>query len=55
MRKRKRRTWKSAEVVRLRRMARRRTPAPLIGAKLHRTEDAIRQKAFALGLSLESR
>jgi hypothetical protein len=36
-------------------MARRKTPAPKIARRLRRTEGATRQKAFAIGLSLESR
>jgi hypothetical protein len=36
-------------------MARRKTPAGRIARKLKRTEGATRQKAFSMGLSLDSR
>jgi hypothetical protein len=36
-------------------MARRKTPAGQIARKLKRTEGATRQKAFSMGLSLDSR
>jgi hypothetical protein len=36
-------------------MARKKTPARKIAKKLRRTESATRQKAFSLGLSLDSR
>ena len=36
-------------------MARKKTPAAKISQKLRRTEGATRQKAFSIGLSLESR
>jgi hypothetical protein len=51
----KRRAWTMAEVRGLRAMAKRKTPATRIAKKLRRTEGATRQKAFSIGLSLESR
>jgi hypothetical protein len=36
-------------------MAKRKTPASRIAKKLKRTEGATRQKAFSIGLSLDSR
>jgi hypothetical protein len=53
--KRKRRAWTSQDVRTLKSFARRKTPAGTIAQKLNRTEGATRQKAFSLGLSLESR
>jgi hypothetical protein len=52
---RKRRAWSSGEVRDLKAMARKKTPAGKIAQKLRRTEGATRQKAFSLGLSLDSR
>ena len=52
---RKRRAWSPAEVRDLKAMARKKTPAGKIAQKLRRTEGATRQKAFSLGLSLDSR
>ena len=54
-RKKKRRAWTSTEVRELKTMARRKTPAARIAKKLKRTEGATRQKAFSIGLSLDSR
>ena len=51
----KRRAWDAADVRELKRLAKRKTPAPKIAKKLKRTQGATRQKAFAIGLSLESR
>jgi hypothetical protein len=51
----KRRAWSSTEVRELRSMAKRKTPASRIAKKLKRTEGATRQKAFSIGLSLDSR
>jgi hypothetical protein len=53
--KKKRRAWTSSEVRELRTMARKKTKASQIAKKLKRTEGATRQKAFSLGLSLDSR
>jgi hypothetical protein len=51
----KRRAWTSVAVRELKTMARKKTPAGRIAKKLKRTEGATRQKAFSLGLSLDSR
>jgi hypothetical protein len=51
----KRRAWTSEHVRALKTLARRKTPARTIARALKRTEGATRQKAFSLGLSLESR
>ncbi len=51
----KRRAWTSTEVRELKSMARKKTPARAIAKKLKRTEGATRQKAFSIGLSLDSR
>jgi hypothetical protein len=54
-RSRKRRTWTVAEVRGLKAMAKTKTAARKIAKKLKRTEGATRQKAFSIGLSLDSR
>lgn len=51
----KRRRWDAASLRRLRTLAAKRKPAPVIAKRLKRTERATRQKAFCLGLSLETR
>jgi hypothetical protein len=51
----KRRAWTSSEVRELKAMARKKTTAGKIATKLKRTEGATRQKAFSIGLSLDSR
>jgi hypothetical protein len=51
----KRRAWTSVEVRELKSMARKKTPAGRIAKKLRRSEGATRQKAFSIGLSLDSR
>jgi hypothetical protein len=51
----KRRAWTSGEVRELKTMARKKSPARSIAKKLKRTEGATRQKAFSIGLSLDSR
>jgi hypothetical protein len=51
----KRRAWTSSEVRELRTLARKKTPAGRIAKRLKRTEGATRQKAFSIGLSLDSR
>ena len=53
--KRKRVGWSAEHVRTLKSMAKRKTPASRIAKKLKRTEGATRQKAFSMGLSLESR
>ena len=52
---RKRRAWTIEQVRELKSLARKRTPAGKIAKSLKRTEGATRQKAFSLGLSLDSR
>ena len=51
----KRRSWTSSDVRTLKTMARKKTRAASIARSLKRTEGATRQKAFSLGLSLNSR
>jgi hypothetical protein len=51
----KRRAWTTNEVRDLKAMARKKTPAGKIAKKLRRSEGATRQKAFSIGLSLDSR
>lgn len=51
----KRRAWTATEVRDLKAMARKKTPAGAIAKKLRRSEGATRQKAFSIGLSLDSR
>jgi len=51
----KRRAWTASEVRDLKTMARKKTPAGRIAKKLRRSEGATRQKAFSIGLSLDSR
>ena len=52
--KKKRRSWLAAEVKALKTAAKNIVPAGKIARLLKRTEGAIRQKALALGLSLNS-
>ena len=54
-RKKKRRGSTSGEVREVKAMARKKTKASQIAKKLRRTEGATRQKAFSIGLSLDSR
>ncbi len=51
----KRRSWTAADVRELKSAARKKTPARKLAKVLKRTEGATRQKAFSLGLSLDSR
>jgi hypothetical protein len=51
----KRREWTKSDVKELKAMARNKTPAPKIAKALKRTVGATRQKALALGVSLNSR
>ncbi|HEX3755097.1 MAG TPA: hypothetical protein VHV26_08480 [Rhizomicrobium sp.] len=53
--KQKRVAWSADHIRTLKTMARRKSPAPKIAKALKRTEGATRQKAFSLGLSLDSR
>jgi hypothetical protein len=57
VRKRKivRREWTKSDMKELLAMARSKVSARAIGRKLKRTEGAVRQKAFAVGISLNSR
>ncbi|MPZ40951.1 MAG: hypothetical protein GEU95_23465 [Rhizobiales bacterium] len=48
----KRRAWTKAEVRELKMHSRNRTPVARISRQSKRTEAALRQKAFQLGLSL---
>jgi hypothetical protein len=51
----RRKAWTLTDVQKLKKMARRKTSASSIGKKLKRTEGATRQKAFSIGLSLDTR
>jgi hypothetical protein len=51
----KRRAWTSVQVRELKVLARKKVGAGKIAKRLKRTEGATRQKAFSLGLSLDSR
>ena len=51
----KRREWTPAQVRTLKTLARKKTHAAKIAKALKRTEGATRQKAFSLGVSLDSR
>jgi NADH:ubiquinone oxidoreductase subunit len=51
----KRRSWTTQHVNTLKSMAKKKMPAGRIAKTLKRTEGATRQKAFSMGLSLDSR
>ena len=51
----KRREWTKIDVRELKTLAREKNPARKIARTLKRTEGATRQKAFSLGVSLDSR
>jgi hypothetical protein len=51
----KRRAWTPEHLRTLKTMARKKTHAASIAKMLKRTEGATRQKAFSIGLSLDSR
>jgi hypothetical protein len=51
----KRRAWTSVQVRELKTLAKKKTPAARIAKTLKRTVGATRQKAFSMGLSLDSR
>jgi hypothetical protein len=51
----RRREWSKEDVRELKSLARAKTPARVIGRKLGRTEGAVRQKAYAEGVSFNSR
>jgi hypothetical protein len=53
--KRKRIAWSAEHIRALKSMARKKTTAGKIAKALKRSEGATRQKAFSLGLSLDSR
>jgi hypothetical protein len=51
----KRREWTRDDIRDLKALARQKTPARKIARTLKRSEGATRQKAFSLGVSLDSR
>ena len=51
----KRREWTKQDVQELKALARQKTPAAKIAKSLKRTVGATRQKAFSMGVSLDSR
>jgi len=51
----KRRQWTKDDLRELKASAKQKTPARKIARTLKRTEGATRQKAFSLGISLDSR
>ncbi len=51
----KRRSWTASEIGEMKRLAKKKTPARKIARSIKRTEGATRQKAFSIGLSLDSR
>jgi hypothetical protein len=51
----RRREWTKLDIRELKSLARAKTPAGRIARALKRTEGATRQKAFSLGVSLDSR
>jgi NADH:ubiquinone oxidoreductase subunit len=51
----KRREWAKTDIRELKALARSKTPAGKIARALKRTKGATRQKAFSLGVSLDSR
>ena len=51
----KRRAWTSVQVRELKTLAKKKTPAARIAKTLKRTVGATRQKAFSMGVSLDSR
>jgi hypothetical protein len=51
----KRTPWTAGQVSQLKTLARKKKPAGAIAKMLKRTEGATRQKAFSIGLSLDSR
>jgi hypothetical protein len=50
-----RRAWTTEHVRTLKTMAQRKKPASAIAKRLKRTKGATRQKAFSMGISLDSR
>ena len=55
VKKAKKREWTAGDVRDLKSLAKKKTPAGKIAKSLKRTAGATRQKAFSLGLSLDSR
>jgi hypothetical protein len=55
VKKAKKREWTAGDVRDLKSLAKKKTPASKIAKSLKRTIGATRQKAFSLGLSLDSR
>jgi len=51
----KRRAWTKKHVSELKKLAKKQRPAASIAKTLNRSEGATRQKAFSLGVSLDSR
>jgi hypothetical protein len=51
----RRRTWTAADIHTFKSVAKKKSPAPKIAKSLKRSEGATRQKAFSIGLSLDSR
>jgi hypothetical protein len=51
----KRKEWTKTDVRELKTLARQKTAAGVIGRKLGRTERAVRQKAYAEGVSLRTK
>jgi len=51
----KRLAWTPVQVRELKSLAKKKTPAKKIAKSLKRSEGATRQKAFSIGLSLDSR
>ena len=51
----RRREWTKSDIRELKSLAHSKTPAGKIARALKRTEGATRQKAFSLGVSLDSR
>jgi hypothetical protein len=51
----KRRAWTAGDVREMKRLAKKKATAGKIARTLKRTEGATRQKAFGIGLSLDSR
>jgi len=50
-----RRGWTRKDMGDLKSLAKAKTPARMIGRKLKRSEGAVRQKAYAVGISLSLR
>jgi hypothetical protein len=51
----KRVAWTASDIRELKSLAKKKAPASKIAKALKRTEGATRQKAFSIGLSLDSR